>query len=233
MDRSDVVGLSGWERTAVAVAAAVYVVAWIVGLGISFSYPSADASAKDWANYLNSNQGLVVFQEYLIHGLAAIALIVFAAGVRTFLRGTGTRFLSDVAFAGAIAAASVSLVQATVGQIFATKAGPTGDSALVSTIMGLDNQADTYKLLGLILFVVAASLAFLATGRTPSWVAWGGVVVGILLLLGSWSFPINFAPLGLALDLSLLGLLAWVAVSAVFVYRRSSNPGITAGLSKK
>jgi len=54
---------------------------------------------------------------------------------------------------------------------------------------------------------------------------WGGIVVGVLLLLGSWSSPVNFAPLGLALDLSLLGLLAWVGVVAFFLMRSKSLMG--------
>jgi hypothetical protein len=223
LNRNEALDLARWERTAVAVAAAIYVIAWLVGLGIGFAFPSADASTKAWTDYLRSNQALVTLQEYLIHGLAAIALIVFAAGVRRFLRSEAAGILPDVAFGGAIAAASVSLVQASVGQVLASKAAQSGDAAVISSLMAIDNQADTYKLLGLILFVVGVSIAASVTQRgLPQWVVWGGLVVGLLLLLGSWSFPINFGLLGVALDLSLLGLLAWVAVVAVFVLR--SNP---------
>ena len=150
----------------------------------------------------------------------------FAAAVYTILRGGGALgALPAVAFGGAIAAASVSLTQATVGQVLASKAAPTGDASLVTSLVGLDIQADTYKLLGLILLVVCASVALAGIRAVPRWVMWGGIVVGVLLLLGSWSSPVNFAPLGLALDLSLLGLLAWVGVVAFFLMRSKSLMG--------
>jgi len=226
LSRKSAVVLPAWERTALGVAAAAYVLAWIIGLGIGFSFPSPDASGNEWVNYLQSHQSLVVLQEYLIHGIAAIALIIFAAAVYTILRGGGALgALPAVAFGGAIAAASVSLTQATVGQVLASKAAPTGDASLVTSLVGLDIQADTYKLLGLILLVVCASVALAGIRAVPRWVMWGGIVVGVLLLLGSWSSPVNFAPLGLALDLSLLGLLAWVGVVAFFLMRSKSLMG--------
>jgi hypothetical protein len=226
MSRDSAVVLPAWERTALGVAAGAYVLAWIIGLRIGFSFPSPDASGKEWANYLQSHQSLVVLQEYLIHGIAAIALIIFAAAVYTILRGGGAvGALPAVAFGGAIAAASVSLNQATVGQVVASKAAPTGDVSLVTSLLGVDNQADTYKLLGLILLVVCASVALAGIQAVPRWVMWGGIVVGVLLLLGSWSSLINFALLGLALDLSLLGLLAWVGVIAYFLMRSKSVIG--------
>lgn len=215
--------LTNRESMTVGIAAAVYILAWLVGLGIAFSYPASDASPKTWADYLTAHQELVTLQEYLIHGLAAIALVIFAAGVRAVLvRSGASRLFTDIAFGGALAAASVSLVQASVGQVLATKAGPSGDAALVTALLGVDNQADTYKLLGLILLVVSASLALRAVRAVPAWVLWGGIIVGVLLLLGSWSFPINFAALGLALDLSLLGLLGWVGVVAFYLVRASA-----------
>lgn len=209
---------SGWVGPLLAASAAVYVVVWIVGLGIAFSFPSADASAREWTDFLKSHQGLVIFQEYLIHGVAAVALLVFGAALRVCIRhAAGSSLLPDVAFAGAVAAASVSLVQATFGQVLTSKVAQTGDLALVSSFLALNNQADTYKLLGLALFVSASSFAFLKHHALPNWVAWGGGVVAILLLLGSWSFPFNSSLLGIALGLSLLGLLAWVAVVAVLM----------------
>lgn len=212
---------SRWEGHLLAASAAVYVVVWIAGLAIAFSFPSADASTRDWTDFLKAHQGLVILQEYLIHGVAAVALLVFAAAIRAFSkRAGGSSLLSDAAFAGAVAAASVSLVQATFGQVLTNKAAQMGDLALVPTLLALDNQADTYKLLGLALLVSMSSIAFLKQHTVPAWVGWGGVVVAILLLLGSWSFPFNSSVLGIALDLSLLGLLAWVAVVAVLIPRR-------------
>lgn len=219
-----------WEGRLLAVAAAVYVVVWIVGLAIAFSFPSADASAREWTDFLKAHQGLVILQEYLIHGVAAVALLVFAAAVRAFAkRAGGSSVLPDAAFAGAVAAASVSLVQATFGQVLTSKVAPTGDLALVPSLLALDNEADTYKLLGLALFVSVSSIAFLTQHTLPTWAGWGGIVVSMMLLLGSWSFPFNSSLLAIALDLSLLGLLAWVAVVAVLIPRRPPREMVRSG----
>ena len=211
------------------VAAVIYVVAWIVGLVIAFGYPAADASGATWITFLKGNQGLVILQEYLIHGVAAIALIVFAAGVYAFLRQQAAdRFLPSLVLLGAAAAASVSLVQATVGQVTADKASATGDQPLVVTLLAIDNQADTFKLLGLALLVAAATVGLWRVGAVASWVRWGGLATAALLLLGSWSFPLNSAALGIALDLSLLALLAWVLTVAILLFRRESPAAATA-----
>ena len=46
LSRESAVVLPAWERTALGVAAAAYVLAWIIGLGIGFSFPSPDARAN-------------------------------------------------------------------------------------------------------------------------------------------------------------------------------------------
>ena len=209
---------AGWEPLTIRIAAAVYVLAWIVGLAIGLTFPATEAPVREWAAFLRSHQALFVTQEYVVHGVAAVALLVFSAGVRAYLRRAGTSGpLPDLVFAGAVVATAASFVQATMAQVLAAKAAPTGDLALTSTLLALDNHMDTYKLLALALLVVAASFAFLQRPSLPRWTGWGGMVVVALLLLGSWSLPFNSGVLGIALALSLLGLLAWVATVAVLL----------------
>ncbi len=214
---------ASWERRATLVAAGVYVIAWVIGLGIALSsFPASTASTAEWATFERDHQASLILQEYLIHGVAAVALIVFAAGLRTFLRNReGVRtMLSDVAYGGAIAAASVSLVQATFGQVLANKVSASGDLGAVRALLELDNQADTFKLLALALFVAAASLASLRFQALPRWLDWAGAIVALLLVLGGLSFPIGGSALSAALAASLLCLLAWVAAVAVVFFRR-------------
>jgi hypothetical protein len=129
---------SRWEGRLLVVSAAVYMVVWIVGLAIAFSFPSADASAREWTDFLKAHQGMVIVQEYLIHGVAAVALLVFAAAMRAFAkRAGGSSLLLDAAFAGAVAAASVSFVQATFGQVLTSKVAQTGDLAFGALTAGL------------------------------------------------------------------------------------------------
>ncbi len=111
-------------------------------------------------------------------------------------------------------------MQATFGQVLANKVSATGDVGAVRALLELDNQADTFKLLALALFVGAASLASLRFQALPRWLDWAGVIVALLLVQGGLSFPIGGSALSAALAASLLCLLAWVAAVAVVFFRR-------------
>ncbi len=212
-------------RGALLAAAVFYVLAWLVGLAIAFSFPASDASPGTWITFLKSNQALVTLQEYLVHGVAAIALVMFAAALYSVLRNADeNRFLPSLVLAGAVIAASVSFVQATLGQVAALKAAGTGDQAVVQTLLALDNQADTFKLLALALLVAAGSISLRQSNAVGRWISWVGLVTAILLVLGSWSFPLNSAVLGIALDASLLALLGWVLSVGIVLFRRPASP---------
>ena len=163
-----------------------------------------------------------MFQTYLINGLTATALVVFAAALRSALRrfeGESTT-LSSIVFGAGVAAASVSLVQGTFGQVLANHIAATGDAGAIRTLLELDTEADTFKLLPLALLVGATSILALRTGALPQWLGWSGAVLSVLLVVAGWSFPLNSPALGVALDVALVGLLLWVAsVSVIILWR--------------
>jgi hypothetical protein len=206
----------------IAASGLVFVAAWVVGLFISFSSPAATASIADWTAYYLGHSGAAMFQTYLIDGLTAAALVVFAAALRSALRrfeGESTT-LSSIVFGAGVAAASVSLVQGTFGQVLANHIAATGDAGAIRTLLELDTEADTFKLLPLALLVGATSILALRTGALPQWLGWSGAVLSVLLVVAGWSFPLNSPALGVALDVALVGLLLWVAsVSVIILWR--------------
>jgi len=204
----------------IAASGLMFVAAWVVGFIIAFSAPAATASTAVWTAYYLSHSGVSMFQTYLIDGLTGAALIVFAAALRSALRrfeGESTA-LSSIIFGAGVAAASVSLLQGAFGQVLANHIAATGDSRAIRTLLELDQETDTFKLLPLGLLVGATSILALRSGALPQWLNWSGAVLALLLIIAGWSFPLNSAALTIVLDVSLVGLLLWVAsVSVVIV----------------
>ena len=163
-----------------------------------------------------------MFQTYLIDGLIGAALIVFAAGLRSALlrfEGESTT-LSSIIFGAGVSAASVSLVQGTFVQVLANHIAVTGDAGAIRTLLVLDQEADTFKLLPLGLLVGATSFLAMRADALPRWLGWSGAVLSLLLVVAGWNFPLNSSALSTVLTLALVGLLLWVAaVSLVMVWR--------------
>lgn len=209
----------------IAGAGIIFIVAWIIGLFISFSSPAATASTAEWTTYYLDHREAAMFQTYLIDGITAIALIIFSAGLRSVLRRfeSESTILSGIIFGAGVAAASVSLVQGTFGQVLANHIAATGDSGAIRTLLELDNEADTFKLLPLGLLVGATSILALRTGALPRWLGWAGLVLSLLLVISGWSFPLNSSALSIALAVALIGLLLWVASVSMILLRSTTT----------
>lgn len=194
-----------------AAAGLVYVIAWVIGLLISPSSPAPTASTGEITTYLVGNRGAVMIQTYLIDGVAAVALIVFAADLRSVVRRFDEGVWPSVLIGAAVAAASVSLVLGIFGQVLANHIAATGDAGAIRALLQLDTEADTYKLLPLGAFVAATSIVVLRTGALTRWIGCAGGVLAPVLVIVGWSFPLNGSILTTALAVSLVGLLLWVA----------------------
>ena len=100
------------RHLATSVAATVYVAAWLVGLAVLPSGPDAAGSAGTIRSALAAHAGAAVLQSWLVHGVAAVALVCF---VRSALRLLGCRCggpaLHRLTLWSVQAAAAASLVQ--------------------------------------------------------------------------------------------------------------------------
>ncbi len=118
-----------------------------------------------------------------------------------------------------VAAGSLSLVQAALGQVLANS-GSAGNSQTIVALFTLYNDADTFKLLARALLSAAASILIFRTHALPQWLGWLGAVLAVALFVGGLTFILNSAVLYALVAVTLLLLLVWVAAVSFVVSRR-------------
>ena len=217
----------------IAVSGLVFVAAWVVGLVIA-SPPAATAPTATVIAYYQANREMAMLQTYLINGLTGATLIVFAAALRSVLRrfeGESST-LSSILFGAGMVVASLSFLEALFAQVLANHIAATRDVAVIRTLLELNVEIDTFKLLTLGLMIGAVSLLALRSGALPRWLIWVGAVESLLLVIASGSSPLNSDALTIVVYISGIGLLLWVASVSVImgVLRRAArSPSVGRG----
>ncbi len=193
-------------------AGTTYVAAWLAGLAVAPSLPADDAGV---AAYYRDHGATVVLQSGLVHGVAGIALAVFAvAAVRTLGRDDRVaRWATGLGAAAALAsAAQLGLAVAALG---AASSSTERTAGLVDAV----DTTDAVKLVLLAGFVASATVIGRQAGGVPRWIAALATVTVVLLPLGGASFLVDGPLLTGMLYLSLPLLLAWVGAMAYAVRR--------------
>ncbi len=202
----------------IAVSGLVFVAAWVVGLLIA-SPPATTAPTANVIAYYQANSGMAMVQTYLINGLTGLALIVFSAALRSaFRRFEGeSSTLSSILFGAGMVVASLSFLEALFAQVLANHIAATGDAAVIRTLVELNAEIDTYKLLTLGLMIGTVSLLAFRAAALPRWLVWVGAVESLLLIIASGSTMFTSDVLTLVLYGSGIGLLLWVAAVSVIM----------------
>ncbi len=206
-------GSSARQARPALAAAVVYVGAWVVGLLLAPSTPSWTDAVAVHDFYLEHTTAILT-QALLVHGVAGIALAVFADRL-TAAVVTGRERRSLVVVAGC-AAALVSLAQTAVALVVTHDPGASS-AATTADLLHLINLADTVKLVLLAAFVASATSALTRSQRVPAWlrgISWSLVV---LLPVGGAAFLIDSGLLTALLTVSLPLLLVWVAALGYLV----------------
>jgi hypothetical protein len=177
------VGRISWERLA-ALAGVVFIVFYVAAFLLGIEVGNSDREILDYyASSSHRAKELIAF--FLIAG-AALALIVFAAALRSLIRRPeqDTSMLGSLALAGGTAQAALILA----GNAVSRGAG----FASMDKDFHLDPNTRRYlEDIGYLLFVsgalagillvVAVSLAALRYGLLPRWLGWTGFAVAVLL----------------------------------------------------
>ena len=219
------VAVTSWEGWLMLGSGLALVGAWTAGLVLSASAPGLDGSAAAIAAYYRGYGATVTLAAYLLDGVAAVALLVFAATLRSVFgraESWGTP-VSGVLFAGGVAAAALALAQGVFDQALAATVGAIGDPGLVRALFQLGAGAELFKLLPLALLVAAASVLLLHAHGRPRWLAWGGLVLAPVLAAGGWSAVLSSPALSAVHDVAVAGLLAWVAAISVVMFRHAAT----------
>ena len=223
------------RHLATSVAATVYVAAWLVGLAVLPSGPDAAGSAGTIRSALAAHAGAAVLQSWLVHGVAAVALVCF---VRSALRLLGCRCggpaLHRLTLWSVQAAAAASLVQVAflhLAVATATRsAASTGDAA--AAWFHAVNVTDVVKL-ALLGLVVAGLTRGLAAAGAPAWFTWPATGLAVALPVAGLAFVTTAPLLGGMLAPSLVLLLVWAGVAAVLVARRTRRGAAPSGTTER
>ncbi len=113
--------------------------------------------------------------------------------------------------------ASLSFFEALFAQVLANHIAATRDVAVVRTLLELNVEIDTFKLLTLGLMIGAVCWLALRSGALPRWLIWVGAVESLLLVIASGSSPLNSDALTIVVYISGIGLLLWVASVSVIM----------------
>jgi hypothetical protein len=153
----------------------------------------------------------------LLFALAFLALVLFAASLRSyFRRAPEAEGLSALVLAGAVLMAAGGLISSGVEFGLANEIQHLGPAA-VQTLNFITEEAAFLPIIGgAFLLAMGSGLAILRGAALPRWLGWVVLVLGIAALVPPASFP------------SLLGFALWSVIVSILIYRRL-GPGTSAG----
>jgi hypothetical protein len=201
-----------------------YAAVWIVGLFVAPAAPDAFGSAAEINKYFVDHRSAALIQSVLIHGVAGVALVVFAAALWGYLGDDNAVAIPRrLMLVFAVLAAAVSFLQVIFMISIYRRVGQHGSANGTKTLFNAINKADTAKLILLAAFIAAASYAGYRRAIIPRWLVFVGGVAVVFLVVGGLAFVVDSGVLSAALDVSLLLLLLWAAATSIVIIRRDSR----------
>lgn len=192
-----------WDRLA-PLTGIVFVVLVAGGAVASGSTPGSDASGQAVISYYEAHRGRERLAAVLLT-LAIVALLLFAAVLRTHLRRQGRDGLAAALLAGA----SVYSVGVTLGTSITwtlVDAPAKLSRAGAQTLNLASNDLVLVTTAGWIVLSLCAAIAILAGVGLPRWLGWWSLVIALLVVT-----PLEFA--------AFILFVAWILVTAVAVLR--------------
>ena len=199
-----------------AAAAGAYVGAWLVGLALTPAAPSVDATATDVARHYLDNGTAVLASSALVHGVAGVALGVFAASLAQTVHAAGG--LRRAVMGTGLAASALSLAQVAIA---AAAVAVADDVDSTASLFHALNLVDVLKIALLAGFVLVATTATARARRLPRWLRLLATALVPTLVVGSAALVEPAPLLSAALAASLIGLLLWTGSVGVIVRRGS------------
>jgi hypothetical protein len=193
---------------------AIFVVLLVIGfIPLGGNTPGTDASAAKITSFYNDHQTKEIVAIVVV-ALAALFLALFAVAIRDYLRDTGGgEFWPTVALVGA--AVGVAGLFVAGGMHFALIDGAnlshgrtlSPDAMVALNALDNDNFLAFSVPLGIMLFG-AAGAVLKGGAALPKWMAWVGILLGILFFT-----PVGFFGFGLT------GI--WIIIASILMYRRA------------
>jgi hypothetical protein len=192
-----------WERFAPLTGVLFFVIV-LIGFLIGGDTPDSDDSALRVVAYYAPNRDEHAVVAILV-GIGAAFLPFFASHLRRALDWAGgTGRLVNAGFAGGILATAGFWILATVHLALADSAGETAPE-VTQALNVLDNNDWIPVAGGMGVMLIGYGLAAVRYGGLPSWLAWAGLVIGILV----------FTPAGF---IAFLAAGIWILVTSIWLF---------------
>jgi hypothetical protein len=183
------------------------------------STPDVNASSAKVISVYARHRGALKAQAYFL-GYAAIFLVCFFGVLTHRLRRAGAEALSTVALAGSVVL-GVAMAIGAATNLMGTHKSVTLTTSTAQTINLINNDIFIVALVvGLVVMMIPAGIAVLATKALPAWMGWVAIVAGVVAATGPLAW---FALIATGL---------WSLVAAIMLYRRRdavSSPMATGG----
>jgi hypothetical protein len=186
-----------------------YVGAWVVGLTAFGVGPGTNAADAEIARYFADHRALSTAQSLLIHGVAALALLVV---LRTAQRSGRSTALASV---GGLAAVGLSLLQCGLDVYRSVLSTGSTTAGLVHSI----DRIDGVKMLALAVMIGASVRPFRRSGMIGRKMAATGTIAVPALVVSGIAYAGQVTGLLASAELSLALLLVWVAYTGVALGR--------------
>jgi hypothetical protein len=200
------------------IAGLAYVAVWIAGLAIWPSNTDVAASGSQVLAAYAGHQAQAMTQSLLVHGLAAVGLVVVSLALGSAARLRGARGWGRAAVVAGLAAAAISLAQFALGQLLGGWVAPSGDAGRALVVFDLISRLDGAKMLALAALAASgAALAF--QGVLPRWLGYLGVLLAAALVTSGAGYLLLQRTLAQAAYVSGTLLLLWVGATGVALAR--------------
>jgi hypothetical protein len=163
-------------------AVALFVASFVIFYAVGDVPDRNDASAADFANYFQEEDGSIWLGS-LLTSLAAVAFLFYVGALRGVLGGTR---LGGTMLGGGIATAILLLCQlapGVSGAVLVSDRDAPIDPQTATTLLFLGDGFFIAAFYGAAVFVGAAGLATLKTGALPRWVGWASLVLAVALMI--------------------------------------------------
>lgn len=192
-----------------ALAAGVYVGAWVVGLTAFGAGPGADATTAEVTAWYADHRLASALQSLSVHGVAAIALLGVLVAAHRSVRS------NRVAHAAGVAGVVLSIVQLGLGLWRSAWSTGTMTADLVAAI----DRLDGVKMLAFAVMIGAAVRGLRSAGLVGGRMARLGGAATVALAASGAGYLLDVAALETAAFVSLPLLLVWVGTLGIRVAR--------------
>jgi hypothetical protein len=191
-----------------------------------FLFPEEEVmnlSAEELTSLYQDRGQVNASTQYLVVGLAAIALIWFGGSLRAYLgRSEGgpgrlSVIVSGTAVAGAVllAAANAAFLGTPATAVFSERADILIDPVVDEIVGSVGYLTFSYALMAIGAMFAATAIAGLRTRSFPAWFSWISLLVAVALVVNVFYF------------IGVFVLMLWMVVAAVVLMVRLRSPAAT------